>query len=294
MQATATIFSPLAVVIPAYNAERVVAQTLNDVFSWLDAAGYSVRHSGEGDQLPRARVLVVDDGSTDRTGEIVRSAGHPVRLLRNEPNRGKGFSVRRGVLAAIGLAEPEPAPADPTTPATEGWVLFMDVDNSTPIRHLDRFAAFAAESSGPVARHQRPVLIASRRTDGARIVKRQYRLRQILGKTFPYVVRTIALPDLSDTQCGFKVFPAEVAARIFPEQRVERFAFDVEVLMLARRLGAPIIEIPADWENPPDSTLRVARDAPKMLLDVFRTVWRLRRRGAISRRLGRPSGTPGR
>lgn len=294
MQTTAQVFNPLRVVIPAYNAERVVESTLSDVFSWLQTAGYEVgaaTSSPGGPQHPHARVIVVDDGSRDATGAAVRRSLHPVALLRNEPNRGKGYSVRRGVLAELGLSESEgphataskpsgstssAAPSSPTAPTHPGWVLFMDVDNSTPIRHLDRFAPFAADAQ---------VLIASRRTHGAKIVTRQFRIRQVLGKTFPYVVRTIALPDLTDTQCGFKVFRADVAARVFPLQRIERFAFDVEVLMLARRLGCRIEEIPADWENPPESTLRVARDAPVMLLDVLKASWRLRQSGRVVKAL---------
>lgn len=303
MQTTAQVFNPLRVVIPAYNAERVVESTLHDVFAWLHDAGYRVgneppaQHSPRSHstspslEQPRASVIVIDDGSRDATAAAVRRSPHPVALLRNEPNRGKGYSVRRGVLAELGLTELKSTATAASPPGVRGgrgtgdgrtdtpppgWVLFMDVDNSTPIRHLDRFAPFAADAQ---------VLIASRRTQGAKIVTRQFRIRQILGKTFPYVVRTIALPDLTDTQCGFKVFRADVAARVFPLQRIERFAFDVEVLMLAKRLGCRIEEIPADWENPPESTLRVARDAPVMLLDVLKASWRLRRSGRVVKAL---------
>ncbi len=99
------------------------------------------------------------------------------------------------------------------------------------------------------------------------------------------MVRTVALPELNDTQCGFKIFRADLAARVFPLQQIERFAFDVELLMLVRRLGCRIEEIPVDWENPPESTLRVARDAPVMLLDVLKAVWRLRAGGSTVRTL---------
>lgn len=278
MSHTRDCFQPLRIVIPAYNAERTVARTLDDVFGWLDEAGFTAE---------TASVIVVDDGSSDATSGAARNYGRGVAVLRNEPNRGKGWSVRRGVLAVLGLTGEEHGASESAGEASEsrgGWVLFMDVDNSTPIRHLDRFAAFADRGE---------VLIASRRSEGSRIVKRQHRIRQVLGRTFPRVVRLIALPSLTDTQCGFKVFTAAAARRIFPAQRIERFAFDVELLMLAERLGYRIVEIPADWENPPESTLKVARDAPKMLFDVVLAVWRLRSWGSVMRRLRRQTGADG-
>lgn len=309
--ATRTAFAPLSIVIPTYRAAKlpatpgplstesaastVLGQTLTNVFAWLDAAGFD-EHT--------AQVIVVDDGSnanltpspnaastqSDRTADVVASFARPIALLKNTVNRGKGYSVRRGALAACGVSPSNDSTKD-TTPFTHadgrGWVLFMDVDNSTPIRHLDRFAPFASNTQTP-QEGTGELLIASRRTLGSRIVKQQYRIRQILGRTFPYVVRTLALPSITDTQCGFKVIRADIARRIYAEQRVERFAFDVELLMLAHLAGAKTIEIPADWENPPESTLRVARDAPQMLLDVFRTMWRLRKGGPTAERLSTP------
>lgn len=263
--------SPLWIVIPAYNAQSVVTHTLDDVFAWIDSSGVT------------AHVVVVDDGSSDRTGEAVWRYPRPVALLAGEANAGKGAAVRRGVLSVLEADKPASDQRECTN--RHGWVLFMDVDNSTPIRHLDRFAPYIERAD---------VLIGSRRTGGSRIVKRQHPIRQMLGKTFPYVVRAVALPQYSDTQCGFKLFRASAAQHIFPAQRIRRFAFDVELLMLAERLGLRVIEVPVDWENPTASTLRVARDAPKMLLDVLATVWRLRRRGRTVRSLRRMTVVPGR
>lgn len=229
----------LSVVVPAYNAAAFAAETLACVRAYL--GNNSVPHE----------ILVVDDGSLDNTAAIVEAVGG-VQLLRNGVNRGKGFSVRRGMLAA-----------------RHAWVLFMDVDHSTRIENLERFAAYVEGAD---------VVIASRRLGESRIVRRQHRIRQALGRTFPYFVRALALPDLNDTQCGFKLFRRDAARAIFSRQRVERFAFDVEALMLARRLGHRIAEVPVDWDNPTQSTLRVARDASRMMLDLLRTVWRLRGR----------------
>lgn len=255
-------FEPLGIVIPAFNAERHITGTLDDVFAWLDGRGRT------------AEIVVVDDGSTDHTAERVRRYPRPVGLLRNGENRGKGYSVRTGVLAVVRALQGKP---DDRPEGDGGWVLFMDADNSTPIRHLDRFA--------PEVERGADVVIGTRRAAGARIVRRQHLFRRVLGQTFPYLVRWLCLPALQDTQCGFKVFRAALAGRVFAEARVDRFAFDVEVLLIAQRLGARIRESPVDWENPTQSTLKIARDAPRMLWDALRSAWKWRERGPAVRRL---------
>ncbi|MBX3386667.1 MAG: glycosyltransferase family 2 protein [Phycisphaeraceae bacterium] len=281
----ARLFAPIGVVIPAYNAERFIAETLADVFAWLDHAGI------------KAEVLVVDDGSTDHTAERVRRFGRPVGLIRLGQNRGKGHAVRIGMNAVIaalsdGAQHGSPASSRPDAPRDSGahgepagpaaggwlggWVLFLDADNSTPIHHLERFAQHAVSAD---------VIIGTRRAPQSRIVTRQHPLRQILGRTFPYVVRVLCLPRLGDTQCGFKAFRISIARRIFAAQTVDRFAFDVEILLIAQRLGARIREVPVDWQNPTQSTLKIARDAPRMLYDALRAAWRWREGSGSVRRL---------
>lgn len=233
------VFESLSVVIPAYNAEREVAATLDSVHAYLQEHGLVFE------------IIVVDDGSGDRTASCVSACPHEIKLLQNKCNRGKGYSVRRGMLAA-----------------KHAWVLFMDVDNSTSIDHLDRFAPYAAESD---------VLIASRRLSASNILRRQPRLRQILGKSFPYLVRTLALGDIQDTQCGFKVFRHDAAKDIFARQVSAGFCFDVEILLVARRLGYRIEEIAVNWSNPPGSTVRVGIDPVLMFLDLLRITWRHRK-----------------
>lgn len=235
----ADAFESLSVVIPACNAEAHVATTLRDADQWLRLNGLT------------HEIIVVDDGSRDQTARRVAEGFPDVLLLRNAENRGKGYSVRRGMLAA-----------------RHAWVLFMDVDHSTHIRHLETFAPLAADAD---------VIIGSRRLAQSRIVRPQHRLRQALGRTFPYVVKTFVLRDLSDTQCGFKLFRRGAVDAVLPHQQVERFAFDVELLLLARRAGLRIAEAPVDWDNPTDSTLRIGRDSFQMLADLLRMVWRLRR-----------------
>lgn len=241
------IFRSISVVIPAYNAARSAEGTIRAVAGYLASA-----------QLPH-EILVVDDGSTDGTpGLIERLAREPalapvLKLLRLRENQGKGAAVRRGMLDA-----------------RMAWALFMDVDHSTTIDHIERFAEAAAGPERPA------VIIASRRLGDSRIVRPQHRMRQMLGRTFPYLVRALALPEISDTQCGFKAFREDARRAIFPRQRVERFAFDVELLLLARALEFPIAEVPANWDNPTNSTVRIHRDTFQMLGDLLKMSWRLR------------------
>lgn len=248
-------FRSVTVVIPAYNASDVVSDTLTAVRDYLQRA-----------DLPH-EIIVVDDGSTDQTASLVREHPGDIKLLSNGRNRGKGFTVRHGMLE--GKCD---------------WVLFMDVDNSTTIDHLDRFAPHAADAD---------VLIASRRLPDSNIVRAQPKFRQMLGKTFPYFARVIALPGIRDTQCGFKVFRREAAADAFSLQESEGFCFDVEVLLIAKRLGYRIREVAIDWDNPPSSTVRVSLDPIKMLIDLFRIAWRHRpsRYPAIEREANPPSRT---
>lgn len=231
-------FGSVSVVIPAYNAQDELAATLRSVQSYMDRA--ELDHE----------IIVVDDGSTDRTAGEALKHDSPVKLLQNEGNRGKGYSVRRGMLEA-----------------TRKWVVFMDVDNSTSLNHLDRFAAHASEFD---------VLIASRRLPESRIIRHQPVLRQMLGRTFPYIARTVCLPSIHDTQCGFKAFRRDAVVEVFTRQQTDGFCFDVEILLIAKRLGFRIKEIAVDWDNPPRSTVRMSLDPCRMLLDVFRIVWRHR------------------
>jgi dolichyl-phosphate beta-glucosyltransferase len=233
------IIESLSVVVPAYNAERHIARTLDVIEAWLPAQG--VPHE----------IIVVDDGSTDGTFEVIRRYGERARILRNEANRGKGYSVRRGVLSS-----------------NNAWVLFTDADNAIDIEHLALFAASAGKAD---------VIIASRHLPGAVMLRPQGLLRTYLGRLFAWIVRLLALPGCSDSQCGFKLFRREAARRLFSAQQVDRFAFDVEVLLLARRFGLRVVEMPVTCNNPPESTIRPGIDSLRMGRDLLRILWRLRR-----------------
>ncbi len=209
---------PLSVVIPAYNEALRLPATLVSVHEHLAARG--IAHE----------ILVVDDGSSDATAEVARAAGGPVRVLRHEPNRGKGYAVRRGMLAATGERR-----------------LMTDADLSTPIEELARLEA-AIDRGFDVA-------IGSRAVAGARIEVRQPAYREAMGRLFNLLVQALLLRGLADTQCGFKLFTAAAAEAAFGACRLDGFSFDVEALYLARRRGLRVAEVPIVWRN--DAATRV-------------------------------------
>jgi dolichyl-phosphate beta-glucosyltransferase len=208
----------LSVVIPAYNEALRLPATLERL----------ARHLGEAGRAHE--VVVVDDGSSDGTADAARAAGGPVRILRHEPNRGKGYAVRRGMLAATGERR-----------------LMTDADLSTPIEELGRLE--------PEIDRGMDIAIGSRAVAGARIEIHQPAYREAMGRLFNLLVQALLLPGLADTQCGFKLFTAEAAEAAFGACRLDGFCFDVEALYVARRRGLRIAEVPVVWRN--DAATRV-------------------------------------
>lgn len=231
----------LTIVIPAYNEELRIGNTLRQVRQYLDTRNYPVE------------LIVVDDGSTDATPEILRDilTGYPaMRILRNEPNRGKGFSARRGVLEARGE-----------------FVLFTDADLSAPIEETNKLLA-ALESTGADA------AIGSRALERRLIGIHQPWFRETGGRLFNLMVRLLTGLKLRDTQCGLKLFRRSRTRRAFELQRVEGFGFDPEVLFLIERLGGKLVEVPVRWNDNPATKVRFLRDAARMLLDLIALRWR--------------------
>jgi len=232
----------VSVVIPAYNEAGRLPATLEKILEYLKNRNL----------LEKWEILVVDDGSIDRTPEAARRFGPPVRVLAYQPNRGKGYAVRQGVLESRG-----------------GRVLFSDADLSTPIEEWEKLAG--QQPAGGIA-------IGSRAVDQALIGVAQPFYRRSMGKTFNLIVRTVAMGGIADTQCGFKLFDGEAARKIFRRARIDRFAFDVEILILARQSGIAIAEVPVVWNNVEASRVRVVRDSFRMLVDLFRIRWMHRSR----------------
>ena len=200
----------LSVVIPAYNEERRLPPTLDRLRAYLGQVA-----------LPH-EIVVVDDGSRDKTSDAARAQGATV--VRNDRNRGKGYAARRGMLLARGRRR-----------------LMTDADLSTPIEDLPRLMARLDEGYD--------VAIASRALPGSNVEVRQSAYREAMGRLFNVCVRVLAVPGLHDTQCGFKLFTAEAAEASFEPSRLDGFSFDVETLFIARRRGFRIAEVPVTWRN---------------------------------------------
>jgi len=228
----------LSVIIPAFNEERRLPQTLERVREFLKS------RSGA------SEVIVVDDGSLDGTAQLVekmRDTWPELRLLKNPGNRGKGYSVRHGMLEAMGRI-----------------VLFTDADLSAPIEEADKL--FAALNTHDAA-------IGSRAIDRGVIRVHQPRSREIAGIMFNYVVRLILALPYEDTQCGFKAFVRSRARVLFEQQRIERFGFDPELLFLAKRHGLTVAEVPVRWSHDEGTRVHALRDGLRMVFDVFRIRW---------------------
>ena len=225
----------ISIVIAAFNEENRVGQSLQKIHQFLQ--GRKTDHE----------IIVVDDGSTDRTTPVVAELAQSIatlRIIRYEKNRGKGFALRTGVLASQG-----------------DLVLVSDADLSTPIEELDTLLPYLSEYQ---------VAIGSRALALSNIVVKQPWWRQEMGKTFNRIVKLLVMDNFNDTQCGFKLFRGDVARELFREARIDRFAYDVEILALAIRKGYRVAEVPIQWLNDPASKVNPIRDSLKMLVDLVK------------------------
>jgi glycosyltransferase involved in cell wall biosynthesis len=228
----------ISIVIPAYNEEKRLPATLDSVLSYLDRK-----------QFADAEVLVVDDGSTDQTAPVVeaRAAADPrLRLLCNPGNKGKGYSVRHGMLAA-----------------KNEWVLFSDADLSAPIEELDKL-------SDAVARENAAVAIGSRALDRSLIQTHQSVFRENAGRIFNLLMRISTGLPFWDTQCGFKLFRRDAAQAVFSRLQLERFGFDAEALFIARMHKFKTIEIPVRWSHADGTKVSMVGDSVDMFIDLLR------------------------
>jgi glycosyltransferase involved in cell wall biosynthesis len=215
----------LSIIIPAYNEETRLPATLDAVLRFL-----------RGREWRFVEILVVDDGSTDKTREVVEryeQRASAVRLLRNPGNRGKGYSVRHGMMEGRG-----------------DWLLFSDADLSTPIEELDALYAAAEKAGADIA-------FGSRAVNRKLVSVRQSAFREFSGRFFNLVMRAITGLPHHDTQCGFKLYRAAPAKEVFRRQRLDGFGFDVEDLFIARRLGLKAVETPVRWANVEGTKVRL-------------------------------------
>jgi glycosyltransferase involved in cell wall biosynthesis len=224
----------LSIVIPAYNESARIENALERVMSCVQEQGWD------------AEVLVVDDGSTDNTAAIVKqwmSRFPRLHLVQNPGNRGKGYSVRNGLLQAAGDV-----------------VMFTDADLSAPMEEAERLLAAIADGAD--------VAIGSRWMDRTRQTIHQPLYRQFFGRCFNWITRTVMGLPFKDTQCGFKAFKRSVAQVIFRLQTIERWGFDPEILFIARKLKYEIREVPVTWGHDERSRMSYLKDGMKMLEDM--------------------------
>ena len=238
-----------SIVIPAFNESARILATLEAVVACVRQRGWD------------AEVLVVNDGSTDATSRLVlefaRTATE-VRLLENPGNRGKGYSVRSGLLEASG-----------------GVVMFTDADMSAPIEEAEQL--FAAIGRGA------DIAIGSRWLERGRQTHRQPLYRQVFGRCFNAVTRSVMGLNFADTQCGFKAFTREAAQTVFPLQTIERWGFDPEILFIALKCGFKVVEVPVSWAHDERTRMSYLNDGVKMLEEIAAIRWNALR-GRYSKR----------
>lgn len=229
----------LSIVIPAYNEGERLGPSLDRILTFC-------QHPWD------AEVIVVDDGSKDQTSAIVgnyaRKSGGIIRLLENPGNRGKGYSVRNGVLNSNGDV-----------------ILFTDADLSAPIEEAAKLIA-AIENGADIA-------IGSRWARSELQTQRQSLPRQVLGRAFNGLLRILLGLDFKDTQCGFKAFRRQAAKTLFPLQRIERWGFDPEILFLARKWGFRVAEVPVRWGHDTRTRISPLVDGSRMVADMLRIRW---------------------
>ncbi len=226
----------LSIVIPAFNEEPVLQKCLEAVEDYAQK------------QTPTYEIIVVDDGSADRTSEIARafkSGRNHMALLNNDRNRGKGFAVQRGMLAARGKL-----------------ILFLDADLSTRPEEFDHLKEWFQQGYDSV--------IGTRRTEGAHIERHQSFLREKMGTIFTLLSRWLLGLTVSDFTCGFKCFSLEAAHSIFSLQTLHDWSFDAEILYIAKRQGFRVKEVPVNWKNADDSKVHIIRDSIRSLVGLLR------------------------
>jgi len=228
-----------SIVIPAFNEGTRILSTLRSVVECVRVRGWE------------AEVLVVNDGSTDDTGAVVRGfaqSAPEIQIIDNPGNRGKGYSVRHGMLEARGSV-----------------ILFTDADLSSPIEEAERLFAAIAEGAD--------IAIGSRWLESSRQTRRQPLYRQLFGRCFNAVTRAVMRLPFADTQCGFKAFRRDTARTVFRLQTIERWGFDPEILFIAIKCGYRIVEVPVSWGHDERTRMSYLKDGIKMLEEIARIRW---------------------
>lgn len=223
----------LSVLIPAYNEENRLGATLNNVKVFFDSKAFSYE------------IIVVNDGSSDKTAEIAKL--NAAKLIEYKENMGKGYAVKKGVEAATG-----------------DYILFLDADNATPVEEFEKLFIYMENAD---------IAIGSRYLPNSKIERGQSFLRVLIGRAGNFLIQFMLLPKIKDTQCGFKLFKAEIAKELFSHLQTYRFGFDIEILARASRKKYQIAEVPVTWLHNSESRVRPLRDALRTFFDLLKISW---------------------
>ena len=226
----------VSVIIPAYNEEHYIERAVKDIRDFLI------------ENFETFEIIIVDDGSSDKTGAIAKGLSKEIqtlKVLKNEKNCGKGYSVKRGMLSA-----------------TSEYAAFIDADLSTPIAELSKFLPYLTGGMD--------IAIGSRASKDSNVLKRQSFLREKMGRIFNLCVQALLFKGIKDTQCGFKCFKMRRARKVFELQALRGFCFDAEVLYIAKKRLLKIKELPVVWRNRKETRVRIIRSSFEMFCDIFR------------------------
>ena len=224
-----------SIVIPAYNEKNRILKTLNSIYEYFQNENFEI--------------IIVDDGSNDNTTSFIEnkkeSIGENIKIISYQPNKGKGYAVKKGIEKAQGK-----------------FILFTDADNSTPIEEFKKLLT-ALKNNNDIA-------IGSRYLSNSDIKIKQNIFRILIGRLGNLLIQLLLVKKVKDTQCGFKLFKNEVAKNIFKKQTINRWGFDMEILTIAQILDYKIVEVPVSWLNSSDSRLRPIRDTIKTFLELIK------------------------
>ena len=223
----------ISIIIPAYNEEDRIISTLETIIKYMDSQTFSYE------------ILVVDDGSNDKTKDVVVNFGHKVNYIKQPKNMGKGAAVKRGMLEANGEIR-----------------LFSDADLSTPIFEIHKLVNEIAAGND--------ICIGNRAMNRENIKEHQPFYREFMGKTFNKIVQLFLFKGITDTQCGFKAYNKESAIKIFSMSKINGFSFDVESLFLAHKFGFKVSQVSVEWYNDDRSKVDPVKDSIKMLIEIFK------------------------
>lgn len=224
----------ISIIVPAFNEQSIIFENISRIIEYCE------------NNFDRFEIIVVDDGSTDLTCELVLKIDNKnVKILKNEINRGKGYSIKKGILTA-----------------QYHFVLFLDADLSTPIEELGKFINTIEEGFD--------IVISSRRLHDSNIVTSQTILRRFFGNNFKRLIKLFFLLDFSDYNCGFKLFKTNVAKDIVSRLTVNRYVFDVEILYIAVKTGFKIKELPVVWKNRRESRVHIFKDSFISFLELLK------------------------